>query len=191
MNGDLKQMEKQDALVEARRRVLEIAQQHLEQVWQAVKLVPGPEREAALEATKTVWNMMTAMSAELQTYLMTIHQAEALIDAQTASIVELARQRDAVLDEMGRILKLDDSHPTVKVIRQEAYDQAAEDHNVAFWESLPYDIASSLGMEADDLYALLTLNPDDFDADDRGWTRLQVEEARAALKQIVTWLSEK
>jgi hypothetical protein len=85
---------------------------------------------------------------------------------------------------------------------QKLYDTITESHNEAFWESLPYDMASTLGwhhFEADDLYTAITYSPyaDEFDrdapideineycADAHGFTYTDLLHFRAALRDLV------
>jgi hypothetical protein len=61
---------------------------------------------------------------------------------------EMLRQRDAVLDEMGEIynrLTGGDFHSKDFKLGAEIYNVAIEQHNAAFWESLPYEIANAMG----------------------------------------------
>lgn len=97
-------------------------------------------------------------------------EAEALIDATQAANGELTKQRDAIALEMQQLiddLKAGDffsdalKTPGEIGVKGEIYQAAVEQHNEAFWESLPYDMADMLGdkwrhMDAHALYCLLT-----------------------------------
>jgi hypothetical protein len=82
-------------------------------------------------------------------------RAEALIDATQAANGELTKQRDAIAQEMQQLiddLKAGDFFSDTKYadgkmqigVKGEIYSTAVEQHNGAFWESLPYDMMETL-----------------------------------------------
>lgn len=99
-----------------------------------------------------------------------LKEAERLIDTTVAANDELTKQRDAIAMEMQQLiddLKGGDFFsdalrtPGEIGVKGEIYNAAVEQHNAAFWESLPYDMADALGetwlhMDAHALYLLLT-----------------------------------
>jgi hypothetical protein len=120
--------------------------------------------------------------------------------AKVASVgqEEMQRQRDAILEEAATVierLKSGDFFDQKFELGAEVYEAAVEQHNQAFWESLPYDMASMLGgkwgnSQADLLYALLT---DEAEEVADGWN-LEVEDVtsfRAELFEMVNKLYEK
>lgn len=89
-------------------------------------------------------------------------------------------------------------HPAVNRL----YHELVETHNAAFWESLPYDIAATLGWdhwEGDDIYRALTYDPyaEEFDPDapideinevmmaNDGYTFTELQQFRAGVRQLL------
>lgn len=118
--------------------------------------------------------------------------------AATLGQAEMQRQRDALIEEaqtMIERLKSGDFFDQKFPLGGEVYEAAVEQHNQAFWESLPYDMATMLGgkwdsRQADLLYALVT---DDAEEIADGWN-LEVEDVRAfraELFEMVNKLYEK
>jgi hypothetical protein len=87
-----------------------------------------------------------------------------LAKAATVGQAEMQRQRDAILQEASTVLerlKNGEFFDQGFELGGEVYEAAVEQHNQAFWESLPYDMATMLGgkwdnRQADLLYSLLT-----------------------------------
>lgn len=106
-----------------------------------------------------------------------------LAKAATVGQEEMMRQRDALIQEANTMierLKDGDFFDQKFPLGGEVYEAAVEQHNQAFWESLPYDMATMLGgkwdsRQADLLYALLT---DDAEEVAEGWN-LDIEDVRA------------
>lgn len=113
--------------------------------------------------SRTVMKML-----EYRDHLLT--EAERLIDTTVAANTELTQQRDAIAIEMQQLiddLKAGDFFsdalrtPGEIGVKGEIYSAAVDQHNAAFWESLPYDMADTLGeswmhMDAHALYSLIT-----------------------------------
>lgn len=107
---------------------------------------------------------------------------------------ELLKQRDGVLEELNTLIyhaMNGDFYESDTL--QEIYDVAIQEHNVAFWESLPQDIASSIGgdwnfMDADLLYdALIAHSAEDF-AEGRNLDVAVVNEFKARILGLVRQL---
>jgi hypothetical protein len=132
-------------------------------------------------------------------------EAERLIDSTVAANSELTHQRDAIAQEMQQLiddLKAGDffsgelGKPGVK---GEIYEAAVEQHNQAFWESLPYDMAEMMRgerkqggdwqhMDANTLHSLIT--GDSFEvADGLGIEEETVLAFRQALLDMVRKVS--
>jgi hypothetical protein len=97
-----------------------------------------------------------------------LEQASKLICGLEASALEMQKQRDAVLDEMSEIINRLKSGQFFNggQLEREVYNAAMETHNSAFWESLPYDLAETLGegwsfVEARFLFDLINDDPEE------------------------------
>jgi hypothetical protein len=92
-----------------------------------------------------------------------LQEFERMTKVATIGQAEMLRQRDAVLDEMSEVInRLTNGDFFSKDFKLggEVYEAAVDQHNAAFWESLPYDMAASMGgrwqeRHADLLYSLL------------------------------------
>lgn len=96
------------------------------------------------------------------------HQEQTLIDAGVyvdrlqGERDELLKQRNAVLDELNNFINaMTNGDFWENDTTSEIYEAAVQEHNEAFWASLPYDIAAMMGgdwtfFHADLLYDLLT-----------------------------------
>jgi predicted transcriptional regulator len=81
----------------------------------------------------------------------------------------MERQRDEILQEAATVLerlKNGEFFDQDFELGGEVYEKAVEQHNQAFWESLPYDMATMLGdkwdsRQTDLLYSLLTDEAED------------------------------
>lgn len=133
-----------------------------------------------------------------------LEQASALIDSTQAANKELTRQRDAIATEMQGLiddLKAGDFFsdalrtPGEIGVKGEIYQAAVEQHNAAFWESLPYDMADVLGeswmhMDAHALYSLIT-DDEEIVAEGYDLTPNEVLEFRQRLLDMVRELTDR
>lgn len=97
-------------------------------------------------------------------------EAERLIDSTVAANSELTKQRDTIAAEMQQLiddLKAGDFFSEEPGVKGEIYEAAVDQHNQAFWESLPYDMAEMMRgedkeggdwqhMDANTLHSLIT-----------------------------------
>jgi hypothetical protein len=77
-----------------------------------------------------------------------LQEFERMTKVATLGQAEMLRQRDAVLDEMSEIInRLSNGDFFSKDFKlgAEVYEAAVDQHNAAFWESLPYDMATAMG----------------------------------------------
>jgi hypothetical protein len=185
-------------IAQAREQSMAQMQTALNDAWAMLDLLPEAARPAAQTALMAAWDTATAMSgqwAETQELLL---RSVALVEMQQVAIEELVKQRDGALNELSDLLnaleKADDDHPLVKTLAQglypRIYEQAMDDHNGAFWESLPYDIASTMGgqwtfMDAETLNQLISDPELDENLDGEGWTPEQVQWARETMLKVV------
>lgn len=95
-----------------------------------------------------IHKMSRAMYRMMEYQLHLLQEAEAVIDATQATNTELSKQRDAIATEMQQLiddLKAGDFWNDDKSgVKGDIYDAAMEQHNAAFWESLPYDMMANL-----------------------------------------------
>lgn len=124
----------------------------------------------------TIYDMTRLMYKMLEYRDHLLAEAERLIDTTIVANTELTKQRDAIAHEMQRLiddLKAGDffsdalKTPGEIGVKGEIYNAAVEEHNAAFWESLPYDMMAMLRGEnkeggdwqhwnANTLYSLIT-----------------------------------
>lgn len=178
-------------------------QSSLNAVWAHLGHLPEAQRIEAQNDLMVAWDTSTMMSGEwAETQELLLHSVK-LIEMQQSAIDELVKQRDGALNELSDVLnaleKADDNHPLVQKLVQglypKIYESAMDDHNGAFWESLPYDMAETMGgkwtfMDADTLYQLIG-DPDlDVNLEDNGWTEEQVKWARDTMLKVVLKMKE-
>ncbi|MDX1995858.1 MAG: hypothetical protein SF029_25985 [bacterium] len=116
-------------------------------------------------------------------FALTLRAQRDLVASEYQTLAEAARD----IWNKGR------DHPLL----EDAYDQIMEAHNEAFWSSLPYDMADTLGgdwsfMEADNLYTALTLDLEEKEEGSRdyGYTKQALIEFRAKVRQLITDLDK-
>lgn len=120
--------------------------------------------------------------------------------AKTATVgqEEMQRQRDAILEEAATVierLKSGDFFDQKFPLGAEVYEAAVEEHNAAFWESLPYDMAAAMGDKwqnghADLLHDLIIGDEEEI-ADGNCLDVEDVRTFRAELFELVNKLYEK
>ncbi len=165
-----------------RERLMEALRQQMDTAWQAVLCLPEdhPRREAALNAIQEAWYTNIAL-AEL------IEQAEGIMSAAHAALEETRGQRDQIAGELQELVEaIQNFWGTDHPLLEGLYDDVMETHNQAFWESLPYDMAAALGgdwdfIDADMLYTLLTVDPEEVDEAGYGFTPEHLAEFRQNL----------
>jgi len=187
-------------ITEAREQGIEQAQQQLNAAWAFTEHLPESVRQDAQNAIMGAWNtvqMMGSQWAETQELLL---RSVARVQGQSKAIDDLTKIRESVLDEMSTLLNAiqtrDINHPLIYKFYRKLYGEIAEEHNAAFWESLPYDVAQVMGKEWEHYDAgLLTdlISGGDGDeegfAEDNGWTIEQVQHAKAKILAVVRELS--
>ena len=129
-------------------------------------------------------------------YEQTLVNAEQYIERVEIERNELLKQRDAVLDELNDFINdMKAGEFWNNDTSMEVYESAVEQHNEAFWQSLPYDIASMIGGEwtfgdADLLYDAITASSDIEFADGRAMPVEAVQTFRADLLNLVRKLRD-
>lgn len=121
-----------------------------------------------------------------------------LAKAATVGQEEAMRQRDAILEEAAQVIErlksgdfFDQKFPLGGVV----YEAAVEQHNEAFWASLPYDMAAAMGDKwqnghADLLHDLIIGDEEEI-ADGNNLDVEDVRAFRAELFKMVNKLYEK
>lgn len=90
-----------------------------------------------------------------------LERANNLLDKWQGAYTAMERQRDATLDELSTLInRLKKGDFFSDELGGEIYEAAVEEHNQAFWESLPYDMATAMGgkwgqLQADLLHSLI------------------------------------
>lgn len=139
---------------------------------------------AASELLNAAWGRVTQIVefANRQT---------ALIQALTRAAAEFRAQREAALAKHDALVQ-DLSNPWLSALRNpviaELLETVTESHNAAFWESLPYDMADTLGegwqfWDADHLFSAITADLEEVDDEGAyyGFTHDELVAFRAAL----------
>jgi hypothetical protein len=180
----------------AREHSMEQIHHALNAAWNLTEGLTGDARTHAQHALTVAWEnaqIMAVQWTETQDLLM---RSVALVQGQQIALEEITTQRAAAIGELQTLVlalkNRDINHPTIMNFYSQLYDEVMDEHNAAFWESLPYDIAEVMGegwqhMEADLLYDLIS-NPDldeEGIADDYGTTPEKVRAARAKLLTVV------
>jgi hypothetical protein len=127
-----------------------------------------------------------------------LQEFERMTKVATIGQAEMLRQRDAVLDEMSEIinrLEAGDFFSDQFKLGGKVYEIAVEQHNAAFWESLPYDMATAMGgkwthMHADLLHDLIIGGAEEI-ADGNNLALEDVLAFREVLFEMVNKLYEK
>jgi hypothetical protein len=185
-------------IAQAREKGMAQMQSSLNAAWALLDQLPEGARIAAQTALMEAWDTAAMMGNQWSETQELLLRSVALVEMQQLAIDELVKQRDGSLNELSNLLnaleKADEAHPLVKKLATglypQIYEQAMDDHNGAFWESLPYDIAEVMGgqwtfMDAETLHLLIS-DPDlDVNLDGEGWTAEQVQWARDTMLKVV------
>lgn len=190
-------------IVQAREQNMAQLQAALNAAWTMLDQLPEPARIQAQTTLMAAWDAATVMSGQWSETQDLLLRSVALVEMQQVAIEELVKQRDGSLNELSDLLnaleKADDDHPLIKSLSQglypRIYEQAMDDHNGAFWESLPYDIAQTMGgtwtfMDAQTLNLLISDPELDENLDGEGWTADQVQWARETMLKVVHKMKE-
>lgn len=176
-----------------RERYMTALNGQLDAAWKAALALPEGHhrREPALDAIQAAWETNQALISLFQ-------EAEAAMAGAYAAIDTVTEQRDEIAAEYERLMEAIQNfwfteHPALETFT----DTILENHNEAFWSSLPYDMAQALGeqwthMDADMLYTLITVELELFDDHgiEYGVTCEQVRLFRAALLVMLRQLRE-
>jgi hypothetical protein len=181
------------ALIDPIRAALELS-------YNMVQGLPDEQKVAAQELLIAGWNSVMQLNDALSLMVNKLMQAGALVDAAAESNKMLLAQRDHIADELGKLAtaieKRDTKHPIIKELMYSMYQDAMETHNEAFWESLPYDMATIMGngwqhYDAQKLYDVLMTDFEyEGDPEDFGWTQSQVNQFRADLLKLIREMSD-
>lgn len=120
----------------------------------------------------------------------------ALSQALMRVALTFQQQRDELVkvhaDMREAFQRGDSNDPFVRQIMSKLYDKAMNEHNEAFWSSLPYDMATMLGDDwehwnADTLFMAITVDPNEVDKDGEyfGFTYDQLTDFREKLLVMV------
>jgi len=120
----------------------------------------------------------------------------ALSQALMRVALTFQQQRDELVKvhaDMREAFQRNDSNdPFVRQIMSKLYDKAMDEHNEAFWASLPYDMATMLGDDwehwnADTLFMAITVDANEVDEDGEyfGFTYDQLTDFREKLLVMV------
>jgi hypothetical protein len=180
--------------------LLEMLYQQIVIADQTLATVPPEARSVVREAFQALYIQCHALTQLNDDYAARLHRAHALIEAERAAAETLLQQRDAIGDEYASLLRSIEqgninilaAPPDLREVLYKLYAQIKEMHNEAFWQSLPYDIASIMSQfglevehtEAELLYELLTTDFEEVAPEDFGWTHAQVTSARLRLIEI-------
>jgi hypothetical protein len=138
----------------------------------------------------TIWDQAQTLAAYIG------EQAQAIV-AMTAVTREVVEQRDQAVTKLSDLNQaLDESWATDNQRVLNFIDEIQEDHNVAFWESLPYDMAYMMGGEwdyikADALYQAITMDMGEKEEGDydTGYTREELIAFRSKLLDLIKELT--
>lgn len=163
----------------------EFLRMKLETAYQLLESLPEEQARTAQVALLAAWDIAGAMNSQW-----------------TELAAGIVQQRDQVIAELGGIVtalqNADYHNPLVSKAIGGVYEEVMEQHNGAFWESLPYDVAQTMGKgwshnEAQALVDLI-IDHDDIDdedfAEEHGWTVEGLQKARAAILKAVRKLDE-
>jgi hypothetical protein len=122
-----------------------------------------------------------------------IGQQAIVLNTLAAGLFKVWEQRNKAFDELENLhVGIQNIWTTEHPLLKGLYDRLMQSHNEAFWESLPYDMANTLGgdwdfMDADTLYLMLTVEEDTVDDEgyEYGFTLTQLREFRAYLLEMV------
>lgn len=172
---------------------IQVRFQRIDALSQTLPEQQGAEIRALLHQA---WQGATAMDEVIERANDILKQANEYVEKTTQLAVDMQTQRDAAMDEINKLINDLKSMNYNSATVRELHNDWEETHNAAFWESLPYDIAYTLGedwnyMQANDLYTLMTIDLREYDEDsealvhDFGWTLEQVNQARADLLNVI------
>lgn len=159
----------------------DIVKPFLDAAWQAAGA--DADAQGAIEA---VWNTVS-MIGDMATRM------TAIVAGASDLMHSMAAQRDKALDELHGLVKAvqegDYHNPLVRDLAQTIVDE----HDETFWESLPYDLGSILGMDyydADLLYTAITLDTNyEFpDVNEHGVSADALESFRSQLRDLLEQL---
>lgn len=140
-------------------------------VYETLPVEAQAQQQAALQQ---LWQGIELLAAKSTNDEKALQTASAIILAQQTAVNEMTAQRDLIADDLARLVKamrhMDLNNPEVQWFWGKVYENAMENHNAAFWESLPYDMANVLGddwnhMTADKLYMLITEDEEESEYD--------------------------
>jgi hypothetical protein len=174
------QVDIDDALAQVQALAMQQLQQQFDRAYRQLSLLPEEQARTAQAALLASWDIVGAMLGEWQSALCLVKQ-----------------QRDQALTELNGLVQAleiaDYRHPLVSEVIREMYSHAMEEHNGNFWESLPYDVAQTMGKgwthsDAEALVELI-IDHDDWDeeewAEEHGWALEDVQKARATIHKAV------
>lgn len=126
-----------------------------------------------------------------------LHKQTALIQALVRIAQDAVAQRDDAIEQAGEIVHaLNNPYTVDNDLVRNLMIQIVDNHNAAFWESLPYDMAYALGeewqhWEADDLYMAITIDLDEKEdgPGDYGYSKEALIAFRQALHNAVKRLA--
>lgn len=163
----------------------EFLRQKLETAYKLLEGLPEEQARSAQVALLAAWDIAAAMNGQW---------------TELAGMI--VQQRDQALTELQGIVTalrdVDYKNPLVSHLLEGLYDQVMEEHNANFWDSLPYDVATTLGkgwshMDAQTLVDLI-IDHDDWEdedwAQDHGWTWEDMQAAREIIRAAVRNLDE-
>jgi hypothetical protein len=180
----------------AREHSLMQIQHALTAAWNLAEGLSDEQKAQTQHALTVAWENAQIMAAQWAETQELMSRSLALVQGHEVALAETSRQRDQAMSELTSLVTAlknrDINHPTIMNFYSQLYEEVMDEHNAAFWESLPYDVAEVMGgewdfMDADALYNLIS-TPDMDDegiAADYGTTPEKVREARAKLLAVV------
>lgn len=180
----------------AREHVVTQIQHALNAAWQFTGSLPEALQADAQNALRVAWENAQIMNDQWAETQELMNRSLALVQGHQLALTEASKQRDTALTELKGLVEAiqrrDINHPTLMNFYSQLYEDVMEQHNAAFWESLPYDIADVMGgdwdfMDADVLYNLISTEgmDDEGIAEDFGTTPEKVRDARAKLLAVI------
>lgn len=198
-SGTTTTQDRANQLATSREQHMATIKDNINAAYKALNNLPDEQRIPAQKALQAVWRKNLAIADLVQQAEHHLAEADATFAGMNQAIRQLADQRNQILGELDSITQAlisvyGASHPLV----DQFANAIMEDHNAAFWESLPYDFAQMLGenwshMDADDLYAALTVNLEEKDegSGDYGYTRDELVAFRTVLLDLVRQFLQK
>jgi len=171
-----------------------VNQQAIEHLEYLLKVASGDDEIChRLEEIQSGVNTLTRM---LETREDVLVEADKVLTQMSAALTEMQTQRDAAMDELHTLIhQLINGNFWENDTTMEVYEAATEQHNEAFWSSLPYDMAAMLGgkwdfMDADLLYGVITAESEEEFADIHGLSTDAVKTFREQLLQLIRELAD-